>query len=117
MSKIPSWAVEYVGIPFVLGGADSTGADCYGLVSMILTSQTGSPLPETPDQAKSEGWYVVPMSDVRRGDVILFKLPGGATHVAFMITDEHFIETKPGSSSAVRRVTYFSGRTTAWRRI
>lgn len=115
-SSIPSWVSSYVGIPFVETGTDLSGADCYGLVSMILSDQTGAPLPRTPDEALVEGWYEVPIGDVRRGDVVLFALPRGATHVALMVTDEHYIETRAGSVSAVRRVSHFSGRVRVWRR-
>lgn len=110
MSQLPRWVSSYVGIPFAESGASISGADCYGLVSMILEEQTGSPLPLTPEKAMAEGWYSVPSNEIRAGDVVLFALPRGRTHVALMVTDEHYIETKERTSSAVRRVEHFLDR-------
>ena len=39
------WVKKYVGIPFVSGGRDKTGCDCYGLVRMILTAEYSYDLP------------------------------------------------------------------------
>lgn len=115
-NTIPAWVSEYIGVPFVESGAALSGADCYGLVSMIMSDQTGSPLPKTPAEGIEQGWYEVPVNDVRRGDVVLFRMPAGAIHVALMVTDEHYIETRPGATSAIRRVSHFSGRVQVWRR-
>jgi cell wall-associated NlpC family hydrolase len=42
---IPSWVARYVGIPFVSGGRDMAGCDCYGLVRLALREQFGFTLP------------------------------------------------------------------------
>ena len=39
------WVKKYVGIPFVSGGRDETGCDCYGLARLILRNEYGYDLP------------------------------------------------------------------------
>ena len=39
------WVKKYVGIPFVSGGRDETGCDCYGLVRLILRNEYDFELP------------------------------------------------------------------------
>ena len=39
------WCSKYVGIPFVSGGRDKSGCDCYGLVRLILHNEYNTELP------------------------------------------------------------------------
>lgn len=113
---LPSWAVRYVGVPFVDGGADISGADCYGLVSLVLEEQTGTPLPMTVEEARASGWRLISIEDVAAGDVLLFEHPGGLTHVALMVTSGSYLETRPGKLSRITRLRHATGKVTAWRR-
>lgn len=41
-----AWTKNYVGIPFVSGGRDRCGADCYGLIRLVFADVYGISLPE-----------------------------------------------------------------------
>lgn len=39
------WAVKYIGIPYVRGGCTEYGADCWGLVRLVLRQERGIDMP------------------------------------------------------------------------
>lgn len=39
------WAAKYVGIPYKIGGDDLSGADCWGLVRLVLRAELGLEMP------------------------------------------------------------------------
>ena len=59
---------EYIGIPFINGGRSKTGADCWGLVRLILKEQFKIDLPLLPD-------YKDALDKKEIGDVIEYNKP------------------------------------------
>jgi cell wall-associated NlpC family hydrolase len=64
-------AQQYIGTPYVFGGADPSGFDCSGLV-MFVYAQYGISLPHGVRGQFNAG-TVIPESEARPGDLIIFK--------------------------------------------
>ncbi len=78
-------AEQYLGVPYVWGGASpQTGFDCSGLVQYVFR-QNGIPMPRTSWAQYS---YVtkIPKSQLQPGDLVFFSTDGpGASHVGIYI--------------------------------
>lgn len=58
------WAAKYIGIPFVDGGRDMDGCDCWGLVRMVLRDRANIDLPSYSGIAAEDGRAV--RDEIRR---------------------------------------------------
>ena len=80
-------ALQYLGIPYVWGGASpSTGFDCSGLV-MYVYAQVGVSLPHHAASQWNPGTYV-PRDQLAPGDLVFFN---GLSHVGLYIGDGQFV--------------------------
>ncbi len=98
--NVPAWIESYLAIPFVEGGRDRGGADCYGLVCLVLEDQFGVSIPResagawTGDLDKAARadlaarveatlavWREIPRGAVKAGDVVLLRFDGRPLHV------------------------------------
>ena len=79
-------AMQYLGVPYVWGGASPSGFDCSGF-SMFVYSQVGVSLPH---HAASQFNYGVPVSrdDLQPGDLVFFD---GLGHMGIYIGGGQFI--------------------------
>jgi sulfur carrier protein ThiS len=116
------WSNKYVGIPFVSGGRDYTGIDCWGLVRLVYKEQFNIELPSFTDEyfdndtqrmqelisQYKEGWEQVDAPS--EGTVVLFRVLGAETHLGVAISSTHFLHAMEDQSSAVEA---FSG--TNWK--
>ena len=86
------WAAQYIGIPYKVGGEDTRGLDCWGLVRLVLKEQKGIDMPSIAvaqhcDQNEAsirkcfEGWL---KSDGRREFDILTMRNAFGHHVGIV---------------------------------
>ena len=89
-------AMQYLGIPYVWGGADPSGFDCSGLV-MYVYAQVGVSLPHYTGAQWQMG-VPVAYSDLQPGDLVFFD---GLGHVGIYIGGGEFIHA-PHTGDVVR---------------
>lgn len=76
-----SIAVQYLGVPYVWGGADPSGFDCSGL-TMYVYAQMGISLPHSAEAQYYAGTPVSP-SEMEPGDLVFFGNP--ISHVGIYV--------------------------------
>lgn len=121
----PKWVKDYVGIPFVDGGVSHEEADCWGLLSMVLSEQYGvevddfEPRPiysrdpanlEAVEaygrmQMESGQWIRGSLALTKPGDGILLRIAGLPMHVGIVVGNGWMLHTEEGVSSCMERYT------------
>jgi len=95
-SDVVADAKQYLGIPYVWGGEDTSGMDCSGLVQHTY-QDLGIDLPRTAAEQQKVGTPVGSLADAQPGDLLFFGKP--AYHVAIYLGDNKLIESpEPGKS-------------------
>lgn len=86
-------ARKYLGVPYVLGGEDTTGMDCSGLVQRVF-ADLGVAVPRVvPDQARL-GVEVPSLAEARPGDLVVSR---GTGHIAIWLGDGKLLHApRPG---------------------
>lgn len=100
-SQIASYACQFIGNPYVLGGTSLTnGADCSGFTQSVYAS-FGISIPRTSgDQAS--GGSSVSFSDIQAGDIVCY-----AGHVAIYIGNGQIVHAStPATGIKYGNVTY-----------
>lgn len=101
-------AKQYLGVPYVWGGASPSGFDCSGLVYYVLKSLGYSPY-RTPADQYTQGTYVS-KANLQPGDIVFFHgtYASGISHVGIYAGNGQFIHA-PNSRSVVSYSDLTSG--------
>jgi cell wall-associated NlpC family hydrolase len=88
---IVNMAMQYLGTPYLWGGADPRkGFDCSGFVQ-YLYAQAGIALPRTTYQQVKVGQAIRDPQDLQAGDIVLFSSHGDVHHEGLYIGGGQFI--------------------------
>ena len=105
-------ADKLIGIPYIWGGATTSGFDCSGLVQYIYKS-IGVTLPRTTYQQVGEG-SAVSINNLEVGDLVFFI---GNAHVGIYVGNNKFIEAQKSGTlvhienlSGYWRTSFVTGR-------
>jgi cell wall-associated NlpC family hydrolase len=97
-SGVVAIAMQYLGVPYVWGGASPSGFDCSGFV-MYVYAQVGISLPHyTVAQWSYPNSVSVPRADLEPGDLVFF---AGLGHVGIYVGNGQFIHA-PHTGDVVR---------------
>jgi cell wall-associated NlpC family hydrolase len=134
MIGIAPWANEYVGVPFLSGGRDRSGADCYGLARLILAEQFGKSLPLLSDDYADADNFAETEKLLRSqrpllagrmaetpeaGDVCVLKFHGLPVHLGVHAGGGWMLHTLKGTGSVLQRLSdpQLAGRIEGWYRV
>lgn len=110
------WATPYVGIPFVDGGRDPAGCDCWGLVSLIYREVLGLDLPaydgisardvarvteRIREDREAPPWLPV-LGAAQPFDVLVMR--GRPLHVGVMVDAQHVLHVEAATAAVIVNV-------------
>lgn len=115
-----NWCINYIGIPFISGGRNKDGCDCYGLVRLILLEQYKIELPELKGNysnalciAETKKLFTenVPVicaekiSSPEEKAIALIKIKGSLCHVGLYAGDGYIIHSRHKLGVVCERIT------------
>ncbi len=129
-----NWVKKYIGIPFVSGGRELTGCDCYGLVRLILVTEYGFDLPMllgdytnalSIAETKSLFMKNVPIlcgeriEEPEEKAVVLMKMCGRLCHIGLYAGDGCIIHSRHKAGVVCERLSAptLSGCVEGWYRV
>jgi lipoprotein Spr len=113
----PVWVNNYIGIPYRFGGDTLDGADCWGLVRIILHNEYQKELPAYyHDGADRHGLWAImdaslptapvdKISEPEPGDLVLLNIFGRPCHVGIVAGNGFMVHTLGGHDSALESYT------------
>ncbi|MFD1722218.1 C40 family peptidase [Amnibacterium endophyticum] len=107
-------ALQYQGVPYVLGGESKSGIDCSGLVQASFKS-LGVDVPRLVHQQQTIGQAVPSLKDAKPGDLIVLN---GGDHIAIWMGDGKAIHAPyPGRTVSVQKAWFDDSDITTIRRV
>ncbi len=107
-------ALQYKGVPYVLGGESKSGIDCSGLVQASFTS-LGVDVPRLVHQQQEIGQEVDSLKDAKPGDLIVLN---GGDHIAIWMGNGQAIHAPyPGRTVSVQKAWFDDSDITTIRRV
>jgi cell wall-associated NlpC family hydrolase len=100
-TDVALYAVGLVGTPYRYGGnTPASGFDCSGLIGHVYKSRAAVTPPRTV--AQLQGWgQVVPVEQIRSGDLVLFGKGSETTHAGIFVGSGRFVHA-PSTGGEVR---------------
>lgn len=107
-------AMQYRGVPYVLGGESKSGIDCSGLVQAAF-KDVGVDVPRLVHEQQTIGTKVDSLKDAKPGDLIVLR---GGDHIAIWMGDGTAIHAPyPGRTVSVQKAWFDDADVTAIRRV
>ena len=119
MSELPDWCAQYIGLPFVEGGRDRSGLDCYGLLRLVINERFAGSVPEYEGIAWHAGddknllaslmdervrlWLPVRIGDEHPGDGVLLRVMGRPIHVGVVVARGWMLHIEKNCDSLIER--------------
>ncbi len=95
-SKLVKQFQQWYATPYRLGGMDRDGVDCSGFVNVTYRQLFDVRLPRTTEKLALSG-SKVPVSDLRSGDLVLFKTGWKGNHVGIFLENGTFMHVSETS--------------------
>lgn len=116
------WINKYVGIPFKVHGRTSEGADCYGLVKLVLAQEKAIFLPEFHSdyekitdydrianalsrESADDLWTEVLKGQERPLDIMIANMMGFPMHCGIVAYKNHVLHLIEGSNAVCENYT------------
>ena len=105
--QIASYAVQFVGNPYVYGGTSLTnGADCSGFVQSVFAN-FGIGLSRTA-ASQASGGTSVSLDSLQAGDLLFYSSSGSGDHVALYIGGGQIVHAANSASGIIISNAYYS---------
>ncbi len=119
------WTNDYIRIPFILRGRTHEGADCWGIVRLVLEEQFGIKVPSYDEldyenieedherwailddimlkvrDNKNNGWLQIIPGTEKPGDVLLIRQSGRYVHVGVVVVRDIMLHSEEGVGCVV----------------